>query len=487
MKKERKKHNVLLNILLLGVIVLSAIILRWQNITAPLADFHSWRQADTAAVARNYVRDGIDLFHPKYDDLSNIQSGTDNPQGLRMVEFPLYNAVIAMFAHIPGLSVEVAGRIVTILSSVVVIVVIYLLCLEESGIITAVAAGLLYAIFPFFVYFSRVVLPESSALACTFLGVFFLYLNKYPQRKGIRILFYILAAFLFACGILIKPTVIFYALVFGWLFIRQYEWDLLKKWPVYLFFILAFIPFILWRRYILQFPEAIPVSDWLLTSVNTTGGMQPIFLKPSFFRWIFYERINNIIFGGYMTVFFVLGILRKPKSIFLMSIVASAITFIFVFEGGNVQHEYYQTIIFPGLAVAVGLGVSFIAENYVAFLNPFATGFAILLLTAFSYFISYYHVKGYYGYSADLVNIASIIKTVTQPGDKIVTDSVGDTTLLYLSDRRGSPAPYKDMEEFKKDGYKYFITMNGDVIKAKKIEHKYPLKFENSKFAIFEL
>jgi hypothetical protein len=68
-----------------------------------------------------------------------------------------------------------------------------------------------------------------------------------------------------------------------------------------------------------------------------------------------------------------------------------------------------------------------------------------------------------------------------------VTDTVGDTTLLYLADRRGSPAPYKDFKDFKKDGYKYFITQNKDVIEAKKIEDIYPLKFENSKFAIFEL
>lgn len=487
MKKERKKHNVLLNALLLAVIIIAGLILRWQNLMTPLADFHSWRQADTAAVARNYIRDGIDLFHPKYDDLSNIQSGSDNPNGYRMVEFPLYNAATAIVGMIPRVPVEVAGRLVSILSSLIVIAIIYFLVLEERGVIAAAAAGFVYALFPFFVYFSRVVLPESMALACTFLGLFFLYQNRYPQKKWSAISFYVLATVFFAAGILIKPTVIFYALSFGWLFLRKYEWDILKKWPVYVFFVLAFLPTLLWRQYILSFPEGIPVSDWLITSVNTSGGMMPIFMKPAFFRWIFFERFNNLIFGGYLTVFFVLGLLRKPRSIFLVSIVASAMLFLLVFQGGNVQHEYYQTLILPALAIGVGLGISFIAEHHTLFLNPFATGTAILALSAFSYFISYYQVKGYYAYPADLVNIANIIRSVTRPEDKIITDSTGDTTLLYLSDRRGSPAPYKEMEDFKKDGYKYFVTQNGDVIRGKKKENKYILKFENSKFAIFEL
>lgn len=487
MKKERKKHNLLLNVILLVVIVITAIVLRWQNINAPLGDFHSWRQADTAAVSRNYVRDGIDLLHPRYDDLSSIQSGKDNPEGLRMVEFPLYNAIVAVVASIPGVSVETAGRFITILSSIAIIVIIYILCLEEVGVIAAVSAAIVYAVFPFFVYFSRVVLPESNALAFTFMGIFLLYLNKFPQKKWVSGLFYVVAALSFACGVLVKPTVIFYALAFGWLFIREYEWDVFKKWQPYVFFLLAFAPFVWWRQYIQGYPEAIPGSDWLITSVNTGGGLQPIFLKPAFFRWIFYERINNIIFGGYVTVFFILGLMRKPKSIFLLSIVVSAFLFVFTFQGGNVQHEYYQTIIFPGLAIAVGLGVSFIVEHHVHFLNPFATGFAIILITAFSYFISYYQVKDYSNYSAELVNIGSIIKTVTKPGDKIITDTIGDTTLLYLADRRGSPAPYKEFDDFKKDGYKYFVTQNREVIDAKKKENKYTLKFENSKFAIFAL
>jgi len=78
---------------ILGIICVLGGILRLYQINNPIADWHSWRQADTAAVARNYLRFGMDLLRPKYDDLSNIQSGKDNPLGLRMVEFPIYQAL----------------------------------------------------------------------------------------------------------------------------------------------------------------------------------------------------------------------------------------------------------------------------------------------------------------------------------------------------------------------------------------------------------
>lgn len=77
--------------IVLFLILILAFGLRLYKINNPVADWHSFRQADTASVTRNFVNEGINLMMPRYDDLSNIQSGKDNPQGWRMVEFPVYN------------------------------------------------------------------------------------------------------------------------------------------------------------------------------------------------------------------------------------------------------------------------------------------------------------------------------------------------------------------------------------------------------------
>lgn len=469
------------------MILVVAFVFRLYKIDTPLADFHSWRQADTASVARNYVKNGIDLFKPVYDDLSNVQSGFENPHGYRMVEFPIYNAIIAvLYKTFPVFSLEIWGRLTTIIFSLVVISIIYYLLVLESGRLSAIFGAITYAIFPFFVFFSRVVLPETTALAFSMLSIFFFYLNvKNKQRGLVTIFYYLISIFFFAGALLIKPTIIFYLLPILILFYRKYKLNLIKKFDFYLFFVITLIPLIYWRSYIKNFPEGIPYSDWLFTSINTGQGLKSILFRPSFFRWIFFERVNNIILGGYLTLFFVLGSISKQKKYFLLSFIFSALAYIFVFQGGNLQHEYYQTLILPVLAIMVGLGVNFLYEHKSNFIHSGFISLLVFFIFGFSFYFSYYKVTEYYQYSHELVQEANIINSLTGPEDKIVTDRTGDTTLLYLSGRRGAPAIFKEPDELVRLGYKYIVTSSEKEIGL--LKPFYKIVFENEKFSLFKL
>ena len=143
------------DVFLLALVLFLGVVLRLYKINIPLADLHSWRQADTAAVARNFTKSGFDLLHPRYDDLSNVQSGMDNPEGYRMVEFPIYNAVFAKLYQIwPVFSLEVWGRIVSIFFSLIVMATIYYLTLKESSRVAAFLPPLFTPCF-LFLFFSR--------------------------------------------------------------------------------------------------------------------------------------------------------------------------------------------------------------------------------------------------------------------------------------------------------------------------------------------
>lgn len=472
---------------ILFFILIIAFIFRLYKINIPLADLHSWRQADTAAVARNFVRSGFDLFHPKYDDLSNVQSGIDNPQGYRMVEFPIYNAIFAYFYKLmPIFSLEVWGRLTTVIFSLIIIAIIYYLLLKESSRLSAMFGAFVYAVFPFFVFFSRVILPETSALAFSMLAIFFFYLNSNHKEKTFKsIIYHLLSIIFFTFALLIKPTIIFYLLPIIVLFYRKYKLNLIKKLDFYLYFIIIFIPLAYWRFYIKNFPEGIPFSDWLFTSTNTAQGLKSIFFRPSFFRWIFFERINNLILGGYLTVFMILGAITKHKKYLLISFVVSALAYILVFQGGNLQHEYYQTLILPVLAMMVGVGINFVFNNKKELIHPILMSIFVFALIGFSFYFSYFKVIGYYQYSQELVQEANIINSLTNLEDKIVTDRTGDTTLLYLSNRRGAPAIFREPIELKNLGYKYLITSSTDEIKIMKPD--FAIIFENKKFTLFRL
>lgn len=488
MQKTKPNSGVRAIIFFAALIVILTVALRAYKINIPLADFHSWRQADTASVSRNFASDGIDLLKPRYDDLSNIQSGLVNPNGYRMVEFPIYNAEITLLNSTGVCSIEICGRVLSILAAVITVLVIFYLLLKEHGLMAGVLGGLTYALSPFFVFFTRVVLPDPTAVALAMSSIFFLYLFTNAQNnKSKSRIFYFLSAICFSLALLVKPTVIFYAIPLAYLFIRTYTWSVLTKPLTYFFWMLAFTPLIIWRQYIQQFPEGIPASEWLLTSVNTGGGLQNVFFKPSFFRWIFFERINNLILGGFLTPFFVLGALVRQKRYLTHAILLGTLAFLFTFQGGNVQHEYYQIMILPALAMFVGIGISFIYTHSKQFISATLLVPIIAASFAFSLFISYFTVRSYYNYSGELVQISQVVRDLTQKNDLVVTDTLGDTTLLYLSERRGSPAVYKDLTELKQDGYKYFITQKLDVAAEIIAKKTHTPIFRSDKFVLFEL
>ena len=51
---------------LLGIVVLGLVV-RLFEVGEPLIDKQAWRQADTAAIARNYFEEGYELLWPRVD------------------------------------------------------------------------------------------------------------------------------------------------------------------------------------------------------------------------------------------------------------------------------------------------------------------------------------------------------------------------------------------------------------------------------------
>ncbi len=476
-----------IDLILISFLFIISLLLRLYKINIPLADFHSWRQADTAAVTKNLLRNNFDLLHPQYDDLSSIQSGLENPNGYRMVEFPVYNAITAIILKLtPQLKVEVASRLVSIFFSLITILVLYYLGVNEVNRLVGFFAGFIYGVMPFFVFYSRIVLPEPTAVGLFMISIFFFYISL-KKKKIFQNIFLFLSMIFFTLSLLTKPTIIFYSLVFIYLFYKKNGIIFLKNFDIYLYFILSTLPLIFWRLYILNYPEGIPANDWLITSINTSEGLKKIFFRPAFFRWIFFERINNLILGGYLLPLFILGsIINLKKNLLFLFFNLAVFSYLFIFQGGNVQHEYYQIIILPVIALNTGLGINFLIKNNKFLFGEKITAIALIsVLIIFSFYFSYDQIKHHYSYPEDLIIIANITKKFTQPNDKIVTDRNGDTTLLFLMERRGAPAVYKEPQELKKLNYQYLVTQNMEYFNN--LKKDFPVVFEAKNFGIIKL
>jgi hypothetical protein len=60
---------------LLTFIVLFGFFARAGTYKAPLLDHHSWRQADTASIARNFYRERLNILYPQVDQRGARQVG----------------------------------------------------------------------------------------------------------------------------------------------------------------------------------------------------------------------------------------------------------------------------------------------------------------------------------------------------------------------------------------------------------------------------
>lgn len=426
------------------LLILVCIGLRLYHITYPVADWHSWRQADTAAVARNFLRFGIDPLHPRYDDLSNIQSGKDNPQGWRMVELPLYQATGAWVYKTFGLfSLEVWLRLLTIAASVGTALIIA----EMAGLLPA----FIFAVLPFSVYYGRSILPDPHMVFWAMLSVWFI------SRRHI-----LPGAAAGAVALLIKPMAAFLLIPVPYIMYKHSGFSSKFFIRLFVYSFISLLPFVLWRRWILQFPEGIPVSAWLL---NGNG----IRFKGAWFHWLFAERLGNLILGYWGLIPFALGIT-------LFWGIGPLLYFI-VFASGNVQHDYYQILILPAVAVFVGKGLQK--------LKPWLAILSFLFMISFSWFT----VRTFYWINRpEIIEAGKAADKILPKDAKVIASYNGDTTFLYQTGRQGWPLGFEIDKKIAQGATAYVTVSPTDADgETKDLAARYTVLVRNEKFAIIDL
>ena len=306
---------------LLAIILILGFIVRLYKVNNPIADWHSWRQADTASVSRVYEEQGINLLIPRYHDVSSIQTGIFNPQGYRMVEFPFYNALNAVLAtSFRSISLEVWARLLTISTALVTSFFLYLIGKRLAGKWAGILSAFFYLFIPYNIYFTRVILPDPLGVM---FGVISLWAFLEFTGNDKKLLLYISGIF-FGLAMLIKPYLGFYFFPIAYLAVKKYgvkkfliDKKVLVGMSIYL--VLAFVPFFLWRMWEAKFPEGIPFYLWAFN-----GNL--IRFRPAWWYWIFGERLGHLILGSLGVIPFIFGVLNtKVRNLFIQIFLAGAI------------------------------------------------------------------------------------------------------------------------------------------------------------------
>ncbi len=464
----------------LVLILVAAFWVRLYKIDNPVADWHSWRQADTAAVARNFYKDGFNPFVPKYDDMSGVaENPVPNPGRYRFVEFPIYNSLAYFLYVLNGGVNEELARLVSIFMSLGSTVFIYVIVKRYWGAATALLSAFVFAFLPYNIYFSRVILPEPTLIFFS-LGMFY-FTDRWINEGGRK--FYATSLLFAIIAFLIKPMAVFYLLPLIYTYYRKEG----KLWPIpnryFAWAILAVLPLGLWRIWILQHPEGIPASKWLL---NGNG----IRFKPIFWQWIVENRFGQEILTAFGTVLFFLGLLKKAgkEGLVLHLLALSSFLYLIIFATGNVQHDYYQILIIPALAIFMARGTILLLEGINGFVPRIWTIPLAVLFFVMTFYSGWGVVKGFYQINNPSIVEAGKAADKILPKDAVVVAPYdGDTAFLYQTNRPGFPVvplPIKDLID--KFGVKYYISVNYDA-KTKWVMRKYTVLESNPKFVIVDL
>ena len=476
-KNLKSKHYFLLTL-----IIIFGLVVRLYKIDNTIADWHSWRQADTASVARIYVEKGIDLLRPQYHDISNIASGLDNPEGWRFVEFPIYNAIHAfLYNTYPSLGFDKWGRLISVIISLGSLVFVYLLgkrFISKSG---GLVAAFFFAALPFNIYFSRVILPEPLAVFFIVSSLYFFseYIEK-EKKWSIH-----LSGVLFALALLMKPYIVFYS--FAYLYLAWGKYKIkgsLKNIDFWVFLSLVASPFFFWRGWMWSGENirGIPHWKWAFKGDN-------IRFRPAFWWWIFEERLGRMILGVWGVVPFVLGFLSNKKSkypYFVHVLFTSQFAYMATIATASVRHDYYQTLTIPAVCLALSSGFLFLWNS--KSLNQKLARIFVVGCIAAGLFFSFYQIKEFYKINHPEIIIAGTRADELLPKDAIVIAPYnGDTAFLYQTRRRGFPyIVYPLPEMIERHGAQYYVSVNFDA-QTKQVMNEYSVLDQTDKYVIVDL
>lgn len=469
-------HALVVLVFVLGFLV------RLYKVQNPIADWHSWRQADTASVTRFFVKDGIDLLKPRYHDISSIQTGIFNPNGFRMVELPIYNAVHSLLFKTFGLfSLEVWGRLTTIAIALTTAFFVFRVGMLIFGKWGALISLFFYLFIPFNIYFTRVILPDPMGVlfAVVSLWAFLIYIEKMND-----VYFYI-SSLAMALTLLIKPYFGFYLIPILYLAISKFGFrnilnDKNLRLKLIIYSTIAFAPFLAYRFWESKFPEGIPFYKW---AFNGNG----IRFKPSFWYWIFGQRLSHLILGGLGVVPFVFGLLdSRSKNSIVQYLLLGALVYVTLVANANVMHDYYQIPLIPIFSLTLASGVIYLwnTDIFSRFLSRSVVIVSVLvmLVTGWSLIKENYNIN-----HPEIIEAGKALDAIADKNSLVLAPYNGDTALLYQTGRSGWPAVDDSIDNIISKGAEYYLSVDLGSKDTKFVESKFKTITKTDKYIIVDL
>lgn len=418
----------------LWIILASALCVRLIHIDFPVGGFAGWRQADTAAMARNYYENGYQLLRPQID-------WGGNSAGYVESEFPLYQFAAALLYGTFG-PADTLGRLLSILSGLLTILGVFLIARLYLGERVALWAAAVYAFLPLNVFYSRAFMIESTMLMFSVYGVYGFAQWVETQRPR----FLVLSAVCVALAVLLKIVALYLAVPLFYLAWTKFRKHTLARPVLYVYAASVLLPVVLWYYHAHQtyLESGLTFGIWMFGSDK--WGMGAPLLTIKWYNDVFFKSIaeRHLTYAG--CVPFLIGLFQKRSSagerVFDLWIVGIFIYFAGVAVGNQV-HEYYQ------LPIAIPASI-FIGKAFQRYLDPsrfrnewmssrLRTVLLVLSLLGLAV-LSALRLSSYFrgeDRQSPLFQLGDAVQRQVPKGSLIIAVNEGNPVVLYRCDRKG--------------------------------------------------
>lgn len=447
-----------------------AALIRLFNINTPFVEpFNNIsRQAMCASVARNYWKEGFNLFRPSLD-----QGGPGF--NLYNVELPVNTYLMSFAYYLTGGPHEGAARSVSVGFSLMLIFYAYLLIRRISDSVVASWTAAVIALSPMSVALSRSIQPDIAMVALMTASFYYFYV--YLDEKKYR--FIAVSSIMLFLAVLVRPFALLIFLPMVYAAIRMEGVAAFRNIRYYTL-LLACLGLI-WYLYMWHYGKTHELyyspyrgdrgdlaegkAYWTLF----TPGSLKLNIKASVFH----------ILTPLGIPLFLIGLFQNPKTrghAIMWSWMTASLAYLWVMWPTAVYHPYYLFPLLPVQGYFIGLGAIKAAsirpvQNLIRCKWP-----VVLLLTFEVLCVGYYYRLLYFAPEErmKIVRTGLAVQELTSKDDLVVASWGGSPIQLYYTDRKGwgvdpeskdTEALISELENLRHHGARWYAVANTSEIK----------------------
>lgn len=468
------------------VILLLAAAVRFYNVDIPFIEpFNNIsRQAMCASVARNYWKDGYNIFRPGLD--------WGGPGfNLYNVELPINTYLMSLGYLLVNKASEGFARSISIIFGLLLILYLYKVFLVLADRRVALWSAALLSISPIFIALSRSIQPDIVMSAMMTCGMYYFLL--YVQSK--RLCHAVLVCLSLLIAVLVRPFALLLVIPMAVAAYKRDGFTIIKN-IVYYIIAVSALAGLLWYLYM-----------WIL------GQSQDLYYNPytskrgllaegasylSLFSFSSLKQSMKVLllhsFTPLGSAFFGYGLYKRVKyegRYVVYAWIFGALLYLLLMWHTAVNHSYYLLPLIIPASYFFGVGADqFFKTNLGRSIAK--SKWAILILVCFQIgCIGYYYRLIYFipPERMKIIYAAEDAKILIPKNDLIVASWGGSPIQLYYADRKGwaldaennnSEFLIHELERLRGKGAKWYITstssevgLNKDFIKY--LKHKYEI------------